>query len=83
MIKKLTQEKLATMTGLTFAFIKGIESGKIHPTDVAVRKLERELDIELFVVVDTELQFTEKPKSKGTTLGDIAVIKHFDYDRDS
>ncbi|MCH8909085.1 MAG: TIGR00270 family protein, partial [Candidatus Heimdallarchaeota archaeon] len=75
MKKKLTQEKLASMTGLTEPFIRSIEIEKIPPTDLAVRKLERELGIELFVSVESELDFDNKVQSKGTTLGDIAVIK--------
>ena len=50
------------------------------PTDKAGEKLERELEIELFITMEAELEFSKKTESKGTTLGDIAVIKKYEYD---
>jgi putative transcription factor len=80
MKKKLTQEKLSSLTGISVPFIKSIEAQKMRPTDTAAKKLERELGIELLVAQDTELEYTQKTEKKGTTLGDIAIIKRFDYD---
>jgi len=82
MKKKINQEQLASMTGLSIPFIKSIEAGKTRPTDVAAKKLERELKIELLHSPETELAYSEKSKSKATTLGDIAFIKRFEYDDD-
>jgi putative transcription factor len=78
--KKLTQEQLSSLTAISVPFIKSIEAEKMRPTDAAARKIERELGIELMVELETELQYKEKTEKKGTTLGDIAVIKRFDYD---
>jgi putative transcription factor len=78
--KKLTQEQLSSLTAISVPFIKSIEAEKMRPTDAAARKIERELGIELMVALETELQYKEKTEKKGTTLGDIAVIKRFDYD---
>ena len=80
MKKKLTQEQLSSLTGISVPFIKSIEAQKMRPTDTAVKKIERELGIELLAFQDTELEYTQKTEKKGTTLGDIAVIKRFDYD---
>ncbi len=77
--KKIDHEKLATMTGISVASLKSIESGKMRPTDRDARKLERELGIELLFALEQELEFADKTKKKATTLGDIAVIKKFDY----
>ncbi len=82
MKQKINQEQLATMTGLSIPFIKSIEAGKTRPTDVAAKKLERELKIELLFSPEAELDYSEKSKSKSTTLGDIAVIRKFEYDDD-
>jgi len=46
------------------------------------KKLERELKIELLFSPEAELDYSEKTKSKSTTLGDIAVIRKFEYDDD-
>ena len=78
--KKLTQEQLSSLTAISVPFIKSIEAEKMRPTDAVVRKLERELGIELMAELETELQYKEKSEKKGTTLGDIAVIKRFEYD---
>ncbi len=82
MKKKINQEQLATMTGLSIPFIKSIEAGKTRPTDAATKKLERELKIQLLFSPEAELDYSEKTKSKATTLGDIAVIRKFEYDDD-
>lgn len=79
---KINQEQLATMTGLSIPFIKSIEAGKTRPTDVAAKKLERELKIQLLFSPEAELDYSEKSKSKATTLGDIAVIRKFEYEDD-
>ncbi len=80
MSKKLTQEKLSSLTGISVPFIKSIEAENMRPTDIAVKKLERELGIELMGTLETELEYNKTTEKKGTTLGDIAVIKRFDYD---
>ncbi|MHA2031020.1 MAG: multiprotein bridging factor aMBF1 [Candidatus Kariarchaeaceae archaeon] len=82
MKQKITQEQLATMTGLSIPFIKSMEAGKTRPTDAAAKTLERELKIELLYTPEVELEYSEKTKGKATTLGDIAVIKRFEYDDD-
>ena len=81
MKKKLTQEQLAAKAGLSVPLLKSIESGKMRPTDNAAQKLERELGIELLFTPEAELEYSEKSDAKNTTLGDIAVIKRFDYDK--
>lgn len=80
MLKKLTQEQLSSLTGISVPFIKSIEAEKMRPTDIAAKKIERELGIELLVEMETELEYISKSEKKGVTLGDIAVIKRFDYD---
>ncbi|MCY3411282.1 MAG: TIGR00270 family protein [Candidatus Heimdallarchaeota archaeon] len=79
---KLTHEKLSSMTGISVASLKSFEAGKMRPTDKDAKRIERELGIELFVSMDQELEYGEKKKKKATTLGDIAVIRKYDYDRD-
>ncbi len=78
--QKLTQEQLASITGLSIPFIKSIESNKMRPTDSAVKKLERQLNIDLLITPDSEMEVLKKSDIKGTTLGDIAVIKRYDQD---
>lgn len=80
--KNLSHEKLSAITGITVATLKSVESGKMRPTDRDARKIARELSIKLFITLDTELEYTEKKKRRATTLGDIAVIKKYEYDKD-
>ena len=80
MKQKITHEQLATKTGLSIPFIKSMEAGKVRPTDSAAKKLERELKVKLLITPDLELEYAQKSSSKATTLGDIAVIKKFEYD---
>lgn len=78
--KKLSHEKLSALTGITVATLKSIESGKMRPTDRDAKKIERELGVELLFKLDVELEHAEKTKKRATTLGDIAVIRKYDYD---
>ncbi len=80
MSQKMTHEQLASKSGLSIPFIKSMEAGKMRPTDAAAQKLERELNVQLLIAPDLELEYSEKAPSKATTLGDIAVIKKYDYD---
>ena len=80
MKQKITHDQLASKTGLSIPFIKSMEAGKMRPTDNAAKKLERELNVKLLVTPDLELEYSAKSRSKATTLGDIAVIKKFEYD---
>jgi uncharacterized protein (TIGR00270 family) len=80
MKRKWTQEELAKVSGVAIPLIRNIEAQKIQPTDDTIRKLERELDIELFYTPEEELQHQDSGKSKGTTLGDIVKITRLDRD---
>jgi uncharacterized protein (TIGR00270 family) len=80
MKKKLTQEQLSQLTGVSVAYIRSIETEKIRPTERVATKLQRELGIELFEEVEAQLQFQEKSKQKGTTVGDIVTIKRLEFD---
>ncbi|OLS25718.1 MAG: hypothetical protein HeimC2_17740 [Candidatus Heimdallarchaeota archaeon LC_2] len=80
MKRKITHDQLASKTGLSIPFIKSMEAGKVRPTDSAAKKLERELKVSLLITPDLELEYAQKSRSKATTLGDIAVIKKFEYD---
>lgn len=82
MKKKLNQEHLASLTGISVASLKAFETEKMRPTDLDAKKLERELEIELIVAPETDLEYQQNSKAKGTTVGDIVVIKRYDYEND-
>lgn len=80
MKKKITQDQLSSLTGVSQAFIRSIENENMRPTDKVARKLEQELDITLFESLGPELEHQEKSDKKGLTVGDIVNIKHYKYD---
>ena len=80
--KKLPHERLASLTGISVATLRSIESGKMRPTDRDAKTIERELSLNLFTESEIELEFSEKKKKRATTFGDIAVIKRYDLDKD-
>lgn len=80
MKKKLTQEQLSNLTGVSVAYIRSIESEKMKPTDRVAKKLEQELGIELFEQPDAQLEYSQKSDKKGTTVGDIVTIKRLEFD---
>ena len=80
MKKKLTQDRLSQLTGVSVPFIKAIETEKMKPTDNVAKKLEQELNIDLFEDPESELQYQEKSKKKGLTVGDIVSIKRLEFD---
>ena len=71
------------LDGVAIPLIRSIEAQKIQPTDDTIRKLERELDIELFYTPEEELQHQDKEQDKGTTLGDIVKITFLDHAENS
>jgi len=80
MKNKLTQDQLSQKSGVSQAYIRSIENENMRPTDKVAKKLEKELEIELFETPDVELLHQEKGKKKGLTVGDIVTIKHYEYD---
>ena len=76
--KGWSQQEFAGAIGESFSETQAIESGRLVPTDIIIAKIERELDIDLMEeVMDIEITRTSSP-FKGTTLGDIVVIKKDD-----
>ncbi|MDH5400952.1 MAG: multiprotein bridging factor aMBF1 [Candidatus Heimdallarchaeota archaeon] len=78
--RKLTQEKLSSLTGISVALLKSIEAEKIRPTDNVIVKLEKELGIVLMESLDVEMEYQSKNDGKGLTVGDIVSIKRLEFD---
>ena len=75
MEKHLSQMQLAQKTGISNALIQSIETGKIRPTDLDIKKIERVLGISLMEEIDSPVSNPETKKIKSRTLGDILNIK--------
>jgi putative transcription factor len=76
--KGWSQQEFAVAIGESFSETQAIESGRLVPTDIIIAKIERELQIDLMEeIMDIEVTRTSSP-FKGTTLGDIVVIKKDD-----
>jgi putative transcription factor len=69
--KKLNQKNLADLTGISVAQIQSFESGKMRPTDMEAKKIERELSIKLFEELDLDPEYTQSSKVAENTLGDF------------
>ena len=80
-VKGWSQQEFAGAIGESFSETQAIESGRLVPTDIIIAKIERELQIDLMEeVMDIEVTRTSTP-SKGTTLGDIVIIKKEDKNK--
>ncbi len=53
--KKITQEKLAELSGITQKYLNLIEKGKVNPTILVVINLCKTLDIDLNTIYDCDL----------------------------
>lgn len=54
--KKITQEKLAELSGITQKYLNLIEKGKVNPTILVVINLCKTLDIDLNTIYDCDLK---------------------------
>jgi putative transcription factor len=70
----LTIEQLAAKINEKASLIRKIERGDMHPEDSVRKKLEHTLHIKLTEQITAE-DYKTTTTSKGTTLGDIAIIK--------
>jgi putative transcription factor len=69
--KGLTREKLGFNIGERTVTVSKIENGELRPSDNMAKKLEKELEINLFEEVkEVHTPVTETPK-QGLTLGDF------------
>lgn len=74
--KGLSYEELANKINERVSIIKKVETGKMHPTQKLARKLEKELQINLYAQLDSKsLAIGSKESRKGLTLGDVVNIK--------
>ncbi|MEM2133478.1 MAG: multiprotein bridging factor aMBF1 [Candidatus Jordarchaeaceae archaeon] len=74
--KGLSHEELAKKINERVTIIKKIETGKMQPSLALVKKLEKELQINLTEKSDSKIMTTtSKDQSKELTLGDIIKIK--------
>lgn len=79
--KGWSQQEFAGAIGESVSETQAIESGRLAPTDEIISKIERELQIDLMEeIVDIEVTRTSTP-SKGTTFGDIVIIKKDDKNK--
>jgi len=70
--KDLTREKLGFLIGERTVTISKIENGDLKPSDKVAKKLEKELDINLFEEVSSPPSYALAGQSdKGLTLGDF------------
>ena len=53
--KKITQEKLAELSGITQKYLNLIEKGKVNPTILVVINLCKTLDIDLNTIYNCDL----------------------------
>lgn len=53
--KKITQEKLAELSGITQKYLNLIEKGKVNPTILVVINLCKTLDIDLNTIYNFDL----------------------------
>ncbi|MGQ9723733.1 MAG: multiprotein bridging factor aMBF1 [Candidatus Jordarchaeum sp.] len=74
--KGLSHEELAGRINERVSIIKKIETGKMAPSQILARKLEKELQINIYAPLDSKGSATSSKESlKGLTLGDIINIK--------
>ena len=73
--KGLTREELGFRVGERTVAIAKMENGDLRPSDETAKKLEKELDIELFQEVEEMDIHTQKPTKGGLTLGDIIKMQ--------
>lgn len=72
----LSHEELAKKINERVSIIKKIETGKMHPSDILIRKLEKELQINIHAPLNSkETAVGSKENSKELTLGDVVKIK--------
>ncbi|MHA1224880.1 MAG: multiprotein bridging factor aMBF1 [Candidatus Heimdallarchaeaceae archaeon] len=72
---KLTQKEVSIQTKISVQELQSIETGKIRPSDILVRKLEKFFGIKLTEEVKDFSPQTQKKSPAFQTLGDIVVIK--------
>ncbi|MEM3588202.1 MAG: multiprotein bridging factor aMBF1 [Candidatus Jordarchaeaceae archaeon] len=72
----ISHEELAKKINERVSIIKKIETGKMSPPETLIKKLEKELQISLYVPLDSkDAVVSSKEQYKGLTLGDIVKIK--------
>jgi len=72
----LSHEELAKRINERVSIIKKIETGKMYPSDIVVKKLEKELQISIYAPLDSKgVAVGSKESPKGLTLGDVVNIK--------
>ncbi|WXG40724.1 MAG: multiprotein bridging factor aMBF1 [Candidatus Freyarchaeum deiterrae] len=74
--KGLSHEELAKKINERVSIIKKIETGKMYPSEKIIRKLEKELQIDIYTPLDSKDEAVgTKEDRKGLTLGDVVNIK--------
>ncbi len=74
--KGLSHEELASRINERVSIIKKIETGKMSPSQILVRKLEKELQINIHAPSDSKSEAVgSKDSLKELTLGDVVNIK--------
>ncbi len=73
--KGLTREELGFRVGERTVAIAKMENGDLRPSDETAKKLEKELDIELFQELEEIDIHTQKSTKSGITLGDIIKMQ--------
>jgi len=74
--KALSHEELAKKINERVSIIKKVETGKMHPSETIIKKLEKELQINIYAPPDSKDEIVgSKEDRKGLTLGDVVNIK--------
>lgn len=74
--KGLSHEELAKKINERVSIIKKIETGKMRPSEIIIRKLEKELQINICAPLNSkDVAVGSKEHPKGLTLGDVVKIK--------
>jgi putative transcription factor len=74
--KGLSHEELAKKINERVSILKKIETGKMHPSEILIKKLEKELQINIYAPSDSKgIDVGSKENRKGLTLGDVVNIK--------
>jgi putative transcription factor len=74
--KGLSHEELARKINERVSIIKKIETGKMHPSEILIKKLEKELQINIYAPSNSkDAACGSKEYHKGLTLGDVVKIK--------
>lgn len=74
--KGLSHEELANKINERVSIIKKVETGKMRPSQILAKKLEKELQINIHAPLDSEsVAIGSKESRKGLTLGDVVNIK--------